>query len=432
MHFSRYIKQFSYAEDPDYTLLYSTKRGSAALVSKALLATENNGSILMSDEKALFDIGILVNDPVAEKVEMLGLLSEINTRNRQFYITVILNLACNLDCVYCYEGDLKGRLFMTRETADQLIAFIKGRCNGGIDKVNIMFYGGEPLLSIDLIKYISEGLRKATEAKGVDYSFGLTTNGTLLTGKIARELVQIGLGRAFLTLDGPAENHNKFRPFATGTESFDIIIQNIKEICGLIEVNIGGNYTLDNYRSFPALLDYLIAQGLTPGSISSVTFAPVTSSQFNRSEYRNICSSINEPWLVDAGLFLREEILKRGFKTKKVDIATCKVEINNSIVVNYDGSILKCPAFMGYSGLDVGNLSTGIKDFADTHNLDVWKREECLNCEYLPICFGGCRFDKLLRDGKIDGVDCKKPYLDAALEGLVKQDLKYSHKLGPQ
>lgn len=432
MHFSRYIKQFSYAEDPDYTLLYSTKRGSAVLVSKALLDAEGKGSIPMSDEKVLLDLGFLVNDPDTEKTEMLGLLSEINTRNRQFHATVILNLDCNLDCVYCYEGDLKGRLFMSRDTADRLIAFITDRCDKRIDDISIMFYGGEPLLSIELIKYISEGLRHAAEAKGAKYSFGLTTNGTLLTGKLAGELTQFGLNRAVITIDGPAENHNKFRPFTTGAESFDIIIQNIKEICGLIEVNIGGNYTPGNYRDFPALLDYLITEGLTPDRVGSIAFNPVTSSQFNRSEYRNSCSSINEPWLFEAGLFLREEILKRGFKSKKVDIATCKVEINNSIVVNYDGSILKCPAFMGYPGLEAGNLTTGIKDFSKTHNLDIWKREECLDCEYLPICFGGCRFDKLLRDGKIDGVDCKKPYLDATLETLVKQDLKYSRKIGPQ
>jgi hypothetical protein len=30
---------------------------------------------------------------------------------------------------------------------------------------------------------------------------------------------------------------------------------------------------------------------------------------------------------------------------------------------------------------------------------------------------------KLVRDGNISGVDCKKPYYDACLEALVQQDL---------
>ncbi len=32
---------------------------------------------------------------------------------------------------------------------------------------------------------------------------------------------------------------------------------------------------------------------------------------------------------------------------------------------------------------------------------------------------------KYIRDGNMDGVDCKKPYLDATLEEAIKQDIKY-------
>ena len=59
------------------------------------------------------------------------------------------------------------------------------------------------------------------------------------------------------------------------------------------------------------------------------------------------------------------------------------------------------------------------------YNRDVWKNEECLECAYLPQCFGGCRFMKFLRDGDITGVDCWKSFLDAILEKCILQDLKY-------
>lgn len=35
---------------------------------------------------------------------------------------------------------------------------------------------------------------------------------------------------------------------------------------------------------------------------------------------------------------------------------------------------------------------------------------------------------KLLRDRRIDGVDCRKPYLDATLEAFIRQDIKYRLK----
>jgi len=103
----------------------------------------------------------------------------------------------------------------------------------------------------------------------------------------------------------------------------------------------------------------------------------------------------------------------------------CLIDIRARLIVNYDGDICKCPGLIGREAFKVGNIKTGIKDYRLSHNLDNWKNEECLDCAYLPLCFGGCRYMKLIRDRNMDGVDCKKPYFDACLETLVKQDIRY-------
>jgi uncharacterized protein len=128
---------------------------------------------------------------------------------------------------------------------------------------------------------------------------------------------------------------------------------------------------------------------------------------------------------MEASLYLREEILKRGFYTPRMAPAACMIESPDDLVVNYDGALYKCTAFLGMKEMVVGDLRTGITDYTVSHNLDVWKKDECLDCAYLPLCFGGCRFLKLVRDGKIDDVDCRKAYLDEALEGFIRQDLQY-------
>ncbi len=99
------------------------------------------------------------------------------------------------------------------------------------------------------------------------------------------------------------------------------------------------------------------------------------------------------------------------------------VEFDSDIVVAYDGSLYKCPAFMGDEELKVGTLSEGINDYRESHGLDLWKNEECLECAYLPLCFGGCRFLRKVKSGRIDGVDCRKAMLDASLATIVRQDL---------
>ena len=67
----------------------------------------------------------------------------------------------------------------------------------------------------------------------------------------------------------------------------------------------------------------------------------------------------------------------------------CMVENSDGFVVNFDGTMYKCPAFIGHDEYVIGDLTTGVRDYRETHKLDIWKNEECVGCAYLPFCFGG-------------------------------------------
>jgi len=295
-------------------------------------------------------------------------------------------------------------------------------------EVSLDFYGGEPLLSCDLIRSISQRLSKSSAEKGLSYSFSLVTNGTLLTRTLTQELKTLGLKNVKVTLDGPREIHDRSRPFASGKgSSFDVIIRNIGEVWDLVGLQLGGNFTRENYREFPLLLDHLISAGITPEKFRTVQFNQVVGRIGSPAvpDFSSSCNCIDEEWLYEATLYLREETLKRGFPVPKPGPAGCMVEFENDLVVNIDGAIYKCPAFVGREGFAVGDLRQGVIDCGAAYNPDVWKKPECLECAYLPQCFGGCRFLKFVRDGKIDDVDCWKPFLDATLEGCIRQDQKY-------
>lgn len=430
MRLSRYMKIWQAQEDDDRLLLYSTKRGASILVSRTLLASVNDGTISQANTDTLVSLGFLVPDGEEEKSELLDAFNELNRLNTRFSAQVVLNLDCNLACTYCYEGGMKGRNYMSHETA----SLLAGRAEAGYvahgKGVKLSFYGGEPLMSMDLIVYLSQRLQKAATAKGTEYSFDMVTNGTLLNAAVVEKLLPLGFTGAKVTLDGPRENHDRFRPFVSGKGSFDLIIANVKEVCDLTEIQVGGNYTRENYREFPRLLDFFLEEALTPERLSLVRFDPVSKSggDFALPEFNEGCASLDEPWLMEASLFLREEILKRGFNTPRMRPAACMIESCNDLVVNWDGSLFKCPAMLGWKEMAIGDLESGISDYTVSHNMGVWKKDECLDCAYLPLCFGGCRFLKLLRDGRIDDVDCRRAYLDETLEELVRQDLKYQPK----
>jgi uncharacterized protein len=427
VHFSNYIKRYPYKEKPGYHLLYSTRSAATVLLQDNLTGPLEGNALQPSELKTLQRLGILVADANQEKQSMYGYLDAMNSMSAHFNALVVMTLDCNLSCKYCYEGTMKGNHYMSRETADLVVDFIGKSLRPGKKSLNVDFYGGEPLLHTGRIRDISERLMRIAEKRGVSYSFTLVTNGTLLTRKTARELAGLGLKSVCITLDGPRDNHNAFRPYKSGTGSFDLIIRNIREVSGIVEVGIGGNFHKDNYEDFPGLLDYLLGEGLTPDNISHVKFAPIskTHSEFAPPDFNDGCASVNEPWLFEAGTFLREEILRRGFKAQRIIPSPCVIEIKDDIVANYDGTLYKCPGLIGKKEFIIGDLQSGIVDYRDSYNLDSWKNDDCIDCEYLPICFGGCRFMKLLRDGNIDGVDCKRPYLDSILETFVLQDLKY-------
>ncbi len=428
MQLSRYVKIYPSEQGSEQQLLFSTKKASKILVTLKTLQSLEQGTLSPEEETLLSRLGMIVEDREKEKQAVLGLFDRMNGSNPELKITVVLNLDCNFACIYCYEGDMKGSLYMTEETADRLIAFIKDHFPDHKKSLVVDFYGGEPLLSLGLIKSISKRLKSFVKNRGASYRFNLVTNGSLFMRKVARELARLGLTNVQITLDGPAENHNKYRPFKSGAESFDTLIKNIQETWDLVKIGIGGNFDKKNYEEFIRLLDDLEWAGLTPDKISSIKFAPIVNrheGDVSPVDYKAGCMSSNEPWLLEAEALLRREILRRGFNTPKAGPVYCAVENTSCYVVNYDGVIYKCPGFIGKEGFEVGDLRNGIRDYRALYRLGTWKNGHCEDCEYLPMCFGGCRYMIYIKDGNINALDCKKEYFNASLERLVKQDIKY-------
>jgi uncharacterized protein len=314
-------------------------------------------------------------------------------------------------------------LFMSGETVDQLIKFIRNKFKHKKKKLVIDFYGGEPLLSSKMIGFISSELKEFLHTRGADYRFNLVTNGTLFKRNLAEELVPLGLERVKITLDGPEEVHNQYRPFLSGSGSFNTIIQNIKDTCDLAAIVIGGNYDKGSYKKFVQLLDYLVQIGLTPDKIHAIKFDPIITRPKGASypaDYHDGCMSMDEPWLLDAEKLLRKEILKRGYHVPKPLPSPCMIEVKDAFVVNYDGTIYKCPAFIGRKKFSIGSLVNGNKDYSAVYKTDFYKNEKCVDCEYLPLCFGGCRYMSFIQHGSIEKLDCRKSYYDNSLETLVK------------
>lgn len=151
---------------------------------------------------------------------------------------LVLNVTedCNMRCKYCYLSETyKNTRNRTEKKMDLDVAisaldyfFSKMK---KIKKINpgkicvITFYGGEPLLNFKLIKDCIEYIKKKCPLR---YILNITTNGILLSGNIARYLVENNVYIS-VSLDGNKENNDRNRLDCNGHGTFEIVYNNLKK-----------------------------------------------------------------------------------------------------------------------------------------------------------------------------------------------------------
>lgn len=424
MKLSPYSRIFPYK---DGFILYSILTSASVLVDKDTLDRTLAGKNRPEEQKSLLELGIVTSDPERDRSVARSIIEARNKNSSTLRVVAAMNLDCNLACPYCFEKGVKGKdLYMSRETAGRLVDFITARLSRGIKTLAVDFYGGEPLLSLGLIKEIAARLQKECAGRGVNFGFSCTSNGTLLTPKTVEALLPLGFKSVRVTVNGPKEIHDSLRPFVGGAGSFETIMKNLKAAAGKVIIAVTGSYTKDNYRDYPPLLDQMKKEGLTPENVAMVRFEPVLARE---GDCAGACADPDEPWVAEATIYLRNEVLKRGYKAQRTKPSICSAHFKNNLIINWDGGIYKCPGFLGNPLFQSGSLAEGPAAYTKKHALSAWKNKKCLACQYLPLCFGGCKYMRHFRTGDIKGIECRKDFLDAALEGMIKQEIRYPKRL---
>lgn len=415
-----------YNEPQGTAIIFSTKTGTFVRVPRSMLAEINAGNISDEEQGSLAKLGLLVSDHDSERQDMLRMLDERAAQYKGASIVFVMNLDCNLGCWYCYEGKRKNGLYLSRQMADKAIDFIRQSILPFGNQIGVSFYGGEPLLSFEMMVYLAERISGLVGGDGV-FSGNMVTNGTLMTPSKATILKNRGITDIQVTLDGPKETHDLSRPFKTGKGSFDIIVRNIRSVCDILNIDLTANYTKENYLQFPKLLDYLGDNGLAPEKLASVRFSPVMgeTSEFVSPEISMKCARSDDEWIIEAHGYLREEALKRGYKSSLTAPSLCPMHDSRNLTINHNGDIYRCPGYLGREKFVIGNVETGLVD-SIAYKLNSWKNDECLSCKYLPMCFGGCRYQNIIEDEQYSALQCRRAYLEKSLSTLLKQDVTYA------
>lgn len=163
-------------------------------------------------------------------------------------ITIAPTMACNFKCPYCYEQ--KGRTLNTKSMSkliqDSLINFIKLRLDKSCSKkLYINWYGGEPLLEIDLIKKLTKIFLDICNKKQIAYEATMITNGYLLNKISINEIKDLAISTLQITIDGPKRVHDNIRVLHNNSPTYNRILNNAirlqHDVFITIRVNIDKN-----------------------------------------------------------------------------------------------------------------------------------------------------------------------------------------------
>lgn len=100
-------------------------------------------------------------------------MTELYTkRNFQKYsieslgLTIAPTLGCNFKCIYCYETSKPG--IMQPEVSDKIVEFVEKQ-SSHLKSLNVTWYGGEPLLTKELLYSLSEKFIEICNQKKINY-----------------------------------------------------------------------------------------------------------------------------------------------------------------------------------------------------------------------------------------------------------------------
>lgn len=334
--------------------------------------------------KNLIKGGMIISSDIDELCFLDSLHRIYRYQNNKLVLTIAPTLDCNFSCPYCYENGRRNGT-MSDKTIKKLIEFIDYEMLTKDDLV-ISWYGGEPLLHIDIINLITEHIF----TKGYRYSATMVTNGYLLSKETALQLKKWNINFVQVTLDGPPDIHNKRRYLIDGSPTFSTIIKNITDVCDIITVRIRVNVDHNNSNELRYLFDCLDEYSLS-GKVS-VYISPVHSINNNC----NAQDCMTNYQFSETQIDYYSKYKDRGyfdFSVPQCNTKLCSAATSFSYTVDPNGNFYKCWNDIGNENEIVGNIFSGVLN-TQTHTkwltYSPFSNKCCQNCQLLPICLGGC------------------------------------------
>ena len=291
--------------------------------------------------------------------------------------TILTTTGCNARCFYCFEKGTKP-VIMSAETADKVVRYIVKHRDD--EKVQIRWFGGEPLVNAKVIDQICTELRE----QGVPFRSRMASNGYLFDAdKVQRAKDLWHLREVQITLDGTEHTYNRVKDYVyRGVNAFERVLTNIGLLTAAgIDVNIRLNVDNYNINEMAALVELL-------------------HQRFGTNEHLSIYSyhlfgertPEEEAELFAQRMQLEQQIAACGYKNHKrglqkdIRLNHCMADGSGSVVIVPDGHLSKCDNYLDsnfFGHIDSEEHDKAILRKFKERQADI---DACATCFCYPQC----------------------------------------------
>ena len=329
------------------------------------------------------------------------MLRSVSPLEETFYnirnVQLMMSTGCNLSCRYCYQDDKKNKN-MSKEVMESFIDFL---CDTNPETSTLIdFFGGEPLVNWEIIKYGLELMEDLNLLHKL--YFMISTNGTLITDEIAYTLSKYNV-HVNISVDGTPEKHNYER-----NNSYDKTIQGLRKLYdyGLCR-DITARLTFPNnyFGNIEEHVKSVLNLGIPEVTFAAILAGGITDEELATYEESMYRTSILILKYVEYGLavipkymrnLLSMEHLSSDFKPRR----PCHFKTNTGFVVDTDGVLFGCSiapntdfedhASQVYNDCVVGDIRYGVsynRNIGDQYPCTGnTAKNDCINCEARNMC----------------------------------------------
>jgi len=303
---------------------------------------------------------------------------------------------------------------MSLETGKHAIDFLV-ESSGLRKNLDVDFFGGEPLLNIDVVKGIVLYAREVERTIDKKFRFTLTTNALLIDDDVI-DFTNKEIYNVVLSLDGRPEIHDAMRKLPGGSGSYADAAAKIRK---LVDTRRGkgyyirGTFTSEN-KDFVNDILHIADLGFKELSMEPVVTKENEPYGFTAEDLPELYAQY-EKLAVE---MLNREKLGKGFNFYHYTlnfaegpcvhkrIAGCGVG-TEYLAVTPSGELYPCHQFVGDKRFLMGDVRHGVVNTdlrREFSQCSIYSRKECRDCWARFYCSGGCAANAFYDSGSIGGV----------------------------